>query len=589
MCRLKQQALLACTISIFLLIITTGLASAQDVPSHTQVSPAPSAEFDFPAQLTFFASLATDSNGIIANVTQGNFSNARALLGDYNRTIDDLNASAPNAQGGTVMDAVKASRDDFSAFIKDAQRYNDLYVNETALIPVAARSNGSIANALEMKGLSATLKGLQSTIEGRNADVYGIAVNNGLDLSQYGNSTALFNAYTKQVDSRLANVTTSVFRTPTLTLAGNTNSVTYADALVLAGSLKDNQTGVTNGSVELHVDNTTVATVPTNATGSYAYRLVIGTTASGTHLAFATYAPVNAPYNPAQSPKLNFSVEKVPVTNTLSFLSGSIALGNDLEARGQLTTQNGPVTNATVALAVGGTDVAHTQTDQNGTYAFSVPATGYYLPSVLSGTTVYTVFDPSGQPLDRTVSATMHIPADLTGAYGIIAAVTLAALLGIFLYSRGFGRRAPSVGPGEAIPTAPAAAIEGRATRPVPPSPAPAAKAEPVIDWNAARDRARDAFGQGDDELATTTLFDAAVASLSATAHVRIAAQMTHSEKSWALQAALPDASAPLRELTIAYELVNYGGRSLTQVQRDAALSTFESLRGHVKSAEERP
>src|SRR5665647_1671950 len=120
---------------------------------------------------------ATDSNGIIVNVTQGNFSNVRALLGDYNRTVDDLNASASNAQGGTVLDAVKASRDDFSVFIKNAQRYNDLYVNETALIPVAARSNGSIVNALEMKALSDTLKGLQSTIEGRNGDVYGIAVN----------------------------------------------------------------------------------------------------------------------------------------------------------------------------------------------------------------------------------------------------------------------------------------------------------------------------------------------------------------------------------------------------------------------------
>src|SRR5665647_2044932 len=327
MCRLKQQALLACTISIFLLIITTGLASAQDVPSHTQVSPVPSQGFDFPAQLTFFASLATDSNGIIANVTQGNFSNARALLGDYNRTIDDLNASAPNAQGGTVMDAVKASRDDFATFIKDAQRYNDLYVNETGLPPAAARSNGSIANALEMKALSATLKGLQSTIEGRNADIYGLSLNNGLDLSQYGNSTVLFNVYTKQV--------------------------------------------------------------------------VIRTTAPGTHLAFATYAPVNAPYNPAQSPNLNFSVEKVPVTNTLSFLSGSIALGSDLQARGQLTTQNGPVTNATVALAVGGTDAAHTQTDQNGTYAFSVPATGYYLPSVLSGTTVSVSYTHLTLPTNR--------------------------------------------------------------------------------------------------------------------------------------------------------------------------------------------
>jgi hypothetical protein len=79
------------------------------------------------------------------------------------------------------------------------------------------------------------------------------------------------------------------------------------------------------------------------------------------------------------------------------------------------------------------------------------------------------------------------------------------------------------------------------------------------------------------------------VASLSATAHVRIAAQMTHSEKSWAIQAALPDASAPLRELTTAYELANYGGRSFTQARRDAALSAYDSLRRHVKSPEGRP
>jgi hypothetical protein len=84
-------------------------------------------------------------------------------------------------------------------------------------------------------------------------------------------------------------------------------------------------------------------------------------------------------------------------------------------------------------------------------------------------------------------------------------------------------------------------------------------------------------------------LFEAAVASLSAAAHVRLAAHMTHSEKSWAIQAALPDASAALRELTTAYELVNYGGRSLTQAQRDAALNAFDSLRRHVKGAEERP
>jgi hypothetical protein len=244
-----------------------------------------------------------------------------------------------------------------------------------------------------------------------------------------------------------------------------------------------------------------------------------------------------------------------------------------------------------VALVLGGTDIAQTQTDQNGTYAFSIPATGYYLPAVLNGTTAYTVFDPSGQPLDRTVSAAVHIPADLTAAYGIIAAVTLVVLLSILLYSRGFGRRAPSAIPPEAV-AKPAGGlpIERREIRPVPLPSAPPAAAEraPVVDWHTVRDQAHDAFRRGDDELATATLFDAAVASLSATAHVRLAAHMTHWEKFWAIQAAVPDAREPLRQLTTAYELANYGGRTLTLAQRDAAISAFDSLRRHVNRAEER-
>ena len=97
-----------------------------------------------------------------------------------------------------------------------------------------------------------------------------------------------------------------------------------------------------------------------------------------------------------------------------------------------------------MALIVGGTDVAQTQTDQNGTYAFSVPAAQFYLSAVPNGAVVNTVFNPSGQPLDPAVSAAVQLPADLTAVYGMIAAATFVVLLGIFLYSRGVGRRVPS-------------------------------------------------------------------------------------------------------------------------------------------------
>jgi hypothetical protein len=101
------------------------------------------------------------------------------------------------------------------------------------------------------------------------------------------------------------------------------------------------------------------------------------------------------------------------------------------------------------------------------------------------------------------------------------------------------------------------------------------------------REQARGAFIRGDDESATSTLFDTAVASLATAAHVKIPAYMTYSEKSWALQAPLPNARSALQELTAAYELVHYSGKSLTQPQRDAAMSAFDALRSHVVTPKE--
>lgn len=92
------------------MLITTGFASAQDLPAHTQVSPAPSEGFDFPAQLPLFGQLAQYSNGIIANLTQANFTAASASLTQYNNTIDTLKATVDNSGQNKVIAAMIASR-----------------------------------------------------------------------------------------------------------------------------------------------------------------------------------------------------------------------------------------------------------------------------------------------------------------------------------------------------------------------------------------------------------------------------------------------------------------------------------------------
>jgi hypothetical protein len=582
----RRKAQLTCILSAILLVLTAGYASAQTFPSQTELNSVQSGGFDFPTQLPLFASLAADANGVIVNVTTGNFSNASALLARYNSTINPITSSTNASQQGTTVAALHASQGSFTILIADAQRFNALNASEAGLMVAAPRGNASIANALQMQALGNALTGLPGTINGQNADIYTVAVQNGLDLAPYGNATALLNAYAAQVNGRVANVTGAAFVTPTLTLTESASNATYGDTLVLTGGLMNNQTGVSNVTVDVHVDNSTVATVSTAANGSYAYQLPILTIPAGAHVASVGYTPVDAPYKPAQSAPVNFSVVASPVNNTLSFLSSSIALGSNVQARGTLATATGAVANGTVVLSIGGSNVASVQTDQNGSYSFSVSSLPLYLSAVPGGVTAYTVFDPSGQPLASAASAAVNVPADLTGLFGIIAGLVLAALLIIFLYRGGYLRRAP-VEKEKALVPSPAKEV-----RPIV-VPVPVARvaeaAQQVSDWDKVLGEAREAFQRADDENATKSLFEAAVTSLAVVAHVPIAAHMTHSEKSWAVAAALRDEDTrnALRQLTMAYELANFGDRTLTESQREAALSAFASLRSHVSGAQE--
>ena len=581
----RRKAQLTCILSAILLVLTAGYASAQSFPSQIELNTAQSGGLDFPTQLPLFASLAADANGIIANVTTGHFSNASALLAHYNSTIKQITSSANASQQGTTIGALDASQGSFTLLIANAQRFSVLNATEAPLLVAAPRSNASIANALEMQALGNALTGLPGTISGQNADIYAVAVQNGLNLAPYGNATAPLSAYAAQVNGRVANVTGAVFVTPTLTLTQSAHNATYGDTLVLAGGLKSAQTGVPNVTVDVHVDNSTVATVSTAANGSYAYQLPILTIPAGAHIASARYTPVGAPYKPTQSAPVKFSVAASPVNNTLSFLSSSIALGSNVQARGALTTATGPVANATVVLSIGGSNVASAQTDQNGSYSFSVSSLPLYLSAVPGGVTAYTVFDPSGQPLASAASAAVSVPADLTGLFGIIAGLVLAALLIVFLYRGGYLRRAPVEK--EEVPVLPPAREARPIVVPVPVSRVAEAP-QRISDWDKVLSESREAFARADDESATKALFESAATSLAAVAHVRIAAHMTHWEKSWAVAAAFRDTETrlELRQLTMAYELANFGDRTLTESQREAALSAFASLRGHVSGAE---
>ena len=134
------------------------------------------------------------------------------------------------------------------------------------------------------------------------------------------------------------------------------------------------------------------------------------------------------------------------VTNTLTVSSSSISLGSVLESRGQVSANGKPLPNASVALHMGDINVANTQTDQNGRYAFSVPVGANYFPAAFSnGATVYTVVEPQNSSFVDTPSPATSVPVNLAPLYTIIALITAAVVIVCYLFVRRFREKGAAV------------------------------------------------------------------------------------------------------------------------------------------------
>ena len=146
------------------------------------------------------------------------------------------------------------------------------------------------------------------------------------------------------------------------------------------------------------------------------------------------------------------------VTNNITVSSSSISLGSVLEASGQLSADGKPLPNASVALHMGDVNVANTQTDQNGRYAFSVPVGANYFPAAFSnGATVYTVVEPQNSSFVDTPSAPTSVPVNLAPLYAIIALITAAVVTVCYLFVRRLREKGSAV-VGAARPSRQAAA-----------------------------------------------------------------------------------------------------------------------------------
>jgi hypothetical protein len=335
----------------------------------------------------------------------------------------------------------------------------------------------------------------------------------------------------------------------------------------------------------------------------------------------------------AQAPPANTTV-----ANNVIVAPGSISLGSTVHATGNATVGTKPLANAAVSLHMGDVILANTQSNGNGAYSFAAPVGMYYFPAAFSnGATIYTVVEPGNASLTSAPSAVTTVSVNMLPLYLIIAAVTAAILIGLYLIARRMrgkaalrlpGRRhaklteqtvskpaqasrpeasahdqqklaggimpaalaaaetSPQEAPELAFPAERVAPPVDEEPQAAEPQPSESEEQESVAETGLLKD-AHDLFEHGNDRQAVNALYAAALTALATTHELTIAPSATHWEKYYAVKAAVPDVQAPLRTLTVVYERANYAGKALTDEQRNAALEAFRAIQAHVEGARE--
>jgi len=260
-------------------------------------------------------------------------------------------------------------------------------------------------------------------------------------------------------------------------------------------------------------------------------------------------------------------------TNNVKVSPDTISLGSTLQATGKVTDGNKPLANASVALHMGDVILTDTQTNANGEYSFDAPIGVYYFPAAFSsGATVYTVVEPYNASFISTTSAVKTVSVDLAPLYLIIAIITVAILVGLYLYARrmrgkevwnplGKWRAKPEKGaiqrkmvefadekPQEAIepalPAESAAPLVDETQQDVPMQPPEPEAPESVAETGVLK-QAHEFFEQDSDKKAVNVLYDAAIIDVATTHEVTITSHATHWEKYHAIEAAAPEIQEP--------------------------------------------
>ena len=221
------------------------------------------------------------------------------------------------------------------------------------------------------------------------------------------------NTYTSVTSSDVS--VSIVKRTPTISLATSSASVSAGGSYTLSGALLYNSSGVGSASIKIYDGATLIDTVTTGNDGTFTKSFTNAPVASHTYK--AVYDG-DSTYNNVQSSNVTVDVGKITPTISLSASSASIVYGNSVTLSGTLSVGSG----ISVKIYDGATLVDTVTTGSGGAFSKSVSRLSvgsHTFTAVYEGDSTYASVTSSGVSVTVTkITPTITLSVPVTGTVG---------------------------------------------------------------------------------------------------------------------------------------------------------------------------
>jgi len=427
--------------SLIVLIATAAIAlspiavAASDTSYPSQVEPGSAANVIDPLSLLAY------SSNIMTLISQGGFSNATALLQEYNMTSlpSDLRPifDAYISQAGSL----NANVQDIESLVNETESYLSAQdasgANQT--IGQAGISIGQAQILISEIGSTTTSMGDQLGVSGQprgspNALMYSNlqgSTQNVSDLvNYYLNVLLTYQQQALALEGQTGTVPTS------LTLSSNVTQAWIGDYIQLSGTLSSNGSAMPDKNVTILMDGGIFANATTGPDGAFALALQIPPVYEDTAVFLALYAPSGndtAVYVPSASTPL--AIQVLFHRAGLTFNSPAVAYpGSQVAVGGNVTFDGSPSAGTAVQIYLDGSFIASVESGPGGSFALNFTlgqqvSTGAHqitasvLPSgIYSGINETNLLEITKIPVS--VSVSLPSIAFMPGALGISGKVT---------------------------------------------------------------------------------------------------------------------------------------------------------------------